>query len=204
VLSRACFNQSRITAMTPVQQPGETLLQARCLSIGLAANYFKHCQLTTQPSINGAYMRKSVIAISALAGALISSVAFAQVKPEDAIKYRQGVYRVMAWNFGSMAAMAKGEKPYDKDAFARNAANVDFVGRLAYEGFTPGSDKGETKAKPEAWSKPDEFKAKFAKLTEETAKLAAISKTGSFDEIKKQLGATGAACKSCHDDFRNK
>lgn len=149
-------------------------------------------------------MRKSVITISALAASLLSSVAAAQAKPEDAIKYRQGVYRVIGWNFGPMAAMVKGEKPYDKEAFARHAATVDFVGRLAHEGFTPGSDKGDTKAKPEAWSKPDDFKAKFTKLNEETAKLAAISKSGSFDEIKKQFGATGAACKACHDQYKNK
>lgn len=149
-------------------------------------------------------MRTSVIAISALTASLLSSVAAAQAKPDDAIKYRQGVYRVIGWNFAPMAAMVKGEKPYDKEAFARHAANVDFAGRLAHEGFTPGSEKGDTKAKPEAWSKPDDFKAKFTKLNEETSRLAAISKTGSFDEIKKQFGATGAACKACHDEYKNK
>jgi len=38
---------------------------------------------------------------------LFTGAAFAQAKPEDAIKYRQGVYRVIGWNFGPMAAMAK-------------------------------------------------------------------------------------------------
>ena len=50
----------------------------------------------------------------------------------------------------------------------------------------------------------DDFKSKMIKMHEETAKLAALAKTGNFDEIKKQFGATGATCKSCHDDYKTK
>ena len=106
-----------------------------------------------------------------------------------------------------MAKMVKGEAPYDKEAFAKRAANVAIMAPMALEGFTPGSDKGDeqkTKAKPAIWQKMDDFKAKMTKFTDESAKLAAISKTGSFDDIKKQFGATGAACKACHDDYKQK
>lgn len=150
-------------------------------------------------------MRKSLVAVSAIALTLISGSVAAQAKPEDVIKYRQAVYKVMGWNFGPMAAMVKGEKPYDKEAFARHAAILSQMSPLAMEGFAAGSDKGaETKAKPEVWTKSAEFKEKMDKMVDETKKLAAIAGTGSFDEIKKQFGATGGACKACHDDFRNK
>lgn len=150
-------------------------------------------------------MRKSVLVISAAITVLFAGHASAQAKPEDAIKYRQGAYKVMGWNFGPMAAMVKGEKPYDKDAFARNAGILEFASKLPIEGYGPGTDKGaDTKAKPEIWARMDDFKAKMNKMNEETAKLAAIAKTGSFDEIKKQFGATGGSCKACHDDYRNK
>ncbi len=150
-------------------------------------------------------MRKSLFILSASIAALVASSAIAQVKPGQAIEYRQGVFTIMGWNMGPMAAMVKGERPYDKAAFAKYADNVAVVAPMALEGFTPGSDKGhETKAKPEIWTKMDDFKAKMTKLTEESAKLAAIAKTGSFDDIKKQFGATGGACKSCHDDYKAK
>jgi cytochrome c556 len=68
----------------------------------------------------------------------LTGIAAAQVKPEDAIKYRQGVYRVMGWNFGPMVAIAKGEKPYDAAAFARHAEIVAFMSKLPLEGFIPG------------------------------------------------------------------
>lgn len=150
-------------------------------------------------------MRKFVFAVSAIAMALVTGTAAAQAKPEDVIKYRQAVYKVMGWNFGPMAAMVKGEKPYDKDAFARHATILAQMSPLAMEGFAAGSDKGaETKAKPEIWAKSADFKEKMDKMVGETKKLVAVAGTGSFDEIKKQFGATGSACKSCHDDFRNK
>jgi cytochrome c556 len=150
-------------------------------------------------------MRKLLIAVPTVIAALTAGSALAQAKPEDVIKYRQGVYKVMGWNMGPMAAMVKGEKPYDKDAFARNAANLEYVSKLALEGFAPGSDKGaDTKAKPEVWTKMDDFKAKMTKMNEETTKLAAVAKTGNMDDIKKQFGATGSSCKACHDDYRAK
>ena len=86
-------------------------------------------------------------ALASAVAALLSSPAFAQVKPEDVIKYRQGAYKVMGWNFGPMAAMVKGEKPYNKEDFARRADIVAYVGKLTMEGFTPGTDKGGASGK---------------------------------------------------------
>ena len=150
-------------------------------------------------------MRKCVFAVSAIVIALTTGNARAQAKPEDVINYRQSVYNVMGWNFAPMAAMMKGEKPYNKEAFVHHAMILSQMSPQAMEGFSAGSDKGaETKAKPEVWTKPAEFKEKMDKMVVETKKLAAVSSTGSFDEIKKQFGATGGACKACHDDFRNK
>ena len=134
---------------------------------------------------------------------VFANAAFAQ-KPEDAIKYRQGVYRTIGWNFGPMAAMAKGERPYDAAAFARHAEIVAFMSKLPLEGFVPGSDTGETKAKPEIWLDMDDFKAKLEKMQAEAAKLAEVAKAGDLNTSKAQLGETGKACKACHDKYRNK
>jgi len=148
--------------------------------------------------------RVPIALLLAVCGALVSGTAFAQVKPEDAIKYRQGVYRVIGWNFGPMAAMAKGEKPYDAAAFARHAEIVAFMSKLPLEGFLPGTDKGETKAKPEIWENMDDFKSKLEKMQNEAARLAEVAKGGDFNAVKAQLGETGKACKACHDKYRNK
>ena len=137
-------------------------------------------------------------------GSLLAGSALAQVKPEDAIKYRKGVYAVMGWNFGPMAAMAKGDRPYDAAAFARHAEIVAYMSKLPLEGFVPGSENGETKAKPEIWLDMDDFKAKLEKMQAEAAKLAEVAKGGDPNASKAQLGETGKACKACHYKYRNK
>jgi cytochrome c556 len=150
-------------------------------------------------------MKKTIFAVSALVSALVAGSVAAQAKPEDSIAYRQGVYKIVGWNMGPMAAMVKGDRPYNKEAFAKNAANLAAVAPLAIEGFGPATDKGApTKAKAAIWTKMDDFKAKMTKMNDEANKLAAISKTGSLDDIKKQFGALGASCKACHDDYKDK
>jgi len=133
-----------------------------------------------------------------------SSAALAQQKPEDAIKYRQSAMFIVGQNFGPLAAMAQGKMPYDKDAVARHAEIIEFVMQLPWERFIPGTDAGDTKAKPEIWQNPEDFKAKREALLTEVAKLAEVAKTGDFNPLKAQVGATGKACKACHDDYRKK
>ncbi len=150
-------------------------------------------------------MKRLLIALLLPAcGALFAGSAFAQVKPEDAIKYRRGVYAVMGWNFGPMAAMAKGDRPYDAATFARHAEIVAYMSKLPLEGFVEGSETGETKAKPEIWLDMDDFKVKLEKMQAEAAKLAEVAKKGDLAASKAQLGETGKACKACHDKYRNK
>jgi cytochrome c556 len=148
---------------------------------------------------------KRLIAAMLLAafGSLFAGAALAQ-KPEDAIKYRRGVYAVIGWNFGPMAAMVKGDRPYDAAAFARHAEIVAYMSKLPLEGFVPGSDSGDTKAKPEIWLNMDDFKAKLEKMQGEAAKLAEVAKRGDLNAAKAQFGETGKACKACHDEYRNK
>ena len=65
-----------------------------------------------------------------------------------------------------------------------------------------GTDKGETRAKPEIWAEMDKFKAAASTMQDEMTKLNAASKTGSLDAIKAQFGKVGQACKACHDNYR--
>ena len=105
-------------------------------------------------------------------------------------------------HFGRIAAMASGRVPFDAAVAAENAAILETVTRLPLAGFIPGSDKGETRAKPEIWTDTAKFKAVGDKLNADAIKLTAAIKTGNMDTIKSAVGAVGGACKACHDDFR--
>ena len=148
-------------------------------------------------------MKKNLI-LGLLISVFFGSSLVIAADAEKAIKYRRGVFNVMGWNFGSMAAMVKGKIPFDANLFARNAEIVAFMSQLPLEGFVEGSDEGDTKARSEIWLNMEDFEAKMKKMQKEVSVLAEISKKGNFDASKSQLKEVGATCKGCHDDYRNK
>ena len=142
----------------------------------------------------------ALAAAASLGTALPAAAQFA--KPEDAIKYRKAAFTVMAAHFGRVAAMANGRIPFDAKAAADNAEIATMVSKLPYAGFVDGTDKGDTKAKPEIWAERDKFNAAAASMQEEMVKLNAAAKTGNLDAIKAAAGNVGKACKGCHDTYR--
>jgi len=152
-------------------------------------------------------MLKKTSKIVLSAALLVGFVGVAQAemtREEYAVKFRRSSFTAMTWYFGPMARMVKGEMPYDKALFARNAEYLAFLSKLPKDGFIPGSDGGDTKAKPEVWSKADKFKEANDRLESETAKLAEVAKGGNFDVVKEQLGKVQKTCKACHEDFKKK
>lgn len=148
-------------------------------------------------------LQKLVLAITAATFAIGAGVAFAQFKnSEDAIKYRQSAFTVMANSFGKIGAVVKGEAPYSKDEVAKNAAIVSMMSTLPWQAFGPGTEGG--KAKPEVWSDNAKFKATSEKMQLAVADLNKAAQSGDLDSIKKSFGAAGATCKGCHDDFKKK
>jgi len=123
-------------------------------------------------------------------------------KPEDAIKYRKASLSVMGTHFSRVGAMATGKAPYDAKAAAENADIAAAMSKLPWAAFTEGSDKGETRAKPEIWKDSAKFKEAGDKMQAELAKLAVAAKAGNVDALKTAFGPAASTCKGCHDNFR--
>ena len=92
-------------------------------------------------------------------------------KPEDAIKYRKASFTVMAAHFGRLGAMANGRTPYDAKAAADNADVVATLSKLPWAAFGEGTDKGDTRAKPEIWKEAAKYKEAADKMQAEIVKL---------------------------------
>lgn len=148
-----------------------------------------------------------VLMAMALLAAL--TAALAQEKPpskaEQAIKYRQSVYKVILWNFGPVAAMAQGKIPYDAAEFARRAERVATMAPMLLEGYPEGtaSEPGiKTRARPEIWENKAEFEKLMHDMENKTAALATVAREGDFDKSKAAFGDAAGACKACHEKFR--
>ncbi|MBU1237585.1 MAG: cytochrome c [Gammaproteobacteria bacterium] len=136
---------------------------------------------------------------------VLSGVATAQMKPEDAIATRQAGYKFMAWNMGRIKMNVEGQ--YNKDEVTQ-AANViqaianSSMGKL----YLPGTDKGkgfhETGVKPELFS-DKEGVGKVAKEFNVAAnEMARVAATGDAAAVKEQFSKLGKSCKGCHEKFR--
>jgi cytochrome c556 len=149
-------------------------------------------------------MKKSAIAALVLAATAVPVLAQQAMKPEDQIKMRKSTMDLIGYNFGSLSAMAEGKKPFDKEEAERNADLVSRLVVLPKRFFGEGTDlEGKTKAKPEIWTHRADFDKKMEALATEAAKLPAVA-AADTEDFKKQVSATGKACKSCHDDFKAK
>jgi len=102
--------------------------------------------------------------------------------------------------FKPLVGMVKGEVAFDAATVKKNAMAIAEALKKAKANFPEGSDKGETRAKPEIWMMKDEFDALFDKSIE----LAmAIEKAGDKAALGKAVMALGGeGCKACHKKFR--
>lgn len=146
------------------------------------------------------YTTSCASALLLLAMGLPAQAQFA--KPEDAIKYRKASFTVMAAHFGRIGAMANGRVPYDAKAAADNADVVATLSKLPWAAFGEGTDKGDTRAKPEIWKEAGKYKEAADKMQAEIVKLNTAAKAGNIDALKAAFGPAAASCKACHDNFR--
>ena len=150
---------------------------------------------------------KTKIALALLSVSLVSGSAVAQVKPEDAIKFRQSGYTFMAWNMGRIKANVDGT--YNKDEVIRSANAIAALANAALGALYPaGTETGkgwhDTTVKPELFTdgkRVGELAGNFAKEANELAKVAA---GGDQAAVKAQFAKLQGTCKACHDDFKLK
>lgn len=147
--------------------------------------------------------------ILAAALSLSPMIAFAQEDtPEQmALDARHGYMLMLNANMGPLAAMAKGELPYDEAAATLHASNIAALGNYEVEmHFLPGTADGEMEgsdALPKAWENLEDVRKKHEDL--KTAALAAPEGVkGGPENVAKVVQDLGAACKACHDEYRAK
>ena len=148
-------------------------------------------------------MIKSCFCAAIIAAALPLTAHAQFAKPEEAVKYRQSALSLMGTHFSRIGAVVRGAAPFDAQQVQDNAALVQTMSVLPWQGFVAGTDKGvPTRAKPEIWSDSATFKTAQDNMIKAVANLSAVSKSGNLDQVKTAFGDAGRACKACHDDFR--
>jgi cytochrome c556 len=145
---------------------------------------------------------RPTLVVAAL-GLLTALPAAAQWRNADAaIKYRQSAMALQGNHMGRLMAMTNGQVPFDAKVASEQIEIIALLNKLQFAAFIDGSDKGNTRAKPEIWTEKDKWNAAVAKSQDDVSKLAAAGKTGNLDQIKAAAGAVGQSCKACHDAYQ--
>jgi cytochrome c556 len=132
-----------------------------------------------------------------------TTVAFAALSGDEAIKARKADMKANGKAMGVMVPMIKGEKPYDQAAVAAVLDELEKSGALWKE-FFPEDSKTSTTLKTRAaeaiWTDPKGFEAASAAYYTAFTALKATKDEASF---KAAFPALGKSCGGCHEKFRS-
>lgn len=138
--------------------------------------------------------------------AMLALSAGAVVAQQDQVKKTQAMMKDNGKNAGALAAMIKGEKPYDQATVNAALAQFEDTGKQLPTLF-PESMKGvkldgDYAPSPKIW----EDKAGFAQHAASFAKAVddAKGKIKDVDTLKAELGVIGKQCGGCHETYRLK
>jgi cytochrome c556 len=151
-------------------------------------------------------MLRRILAISTLAIAgqslLLPGLAVAS-ETNPSIVYRQGIYKTVSGHMQSMNAilMLKREPASD---LAYHAEAIVNAFKAMGNSYPAGSDKGDTKARPEIWTNMAKFREKGGAAFAAANEMVDAAQMGSASDQVAAFRKLGASCKSCHDDFRRK
>ena len=127
---------------------------------------------------------------------------------ERAVKARQALMQVYAFNLGQLGAMVKGEMEYNADLAKASADNLVKASTMNGMAMWPkGSSMddegmaGKTWAKADIWADGSDVGEKAKALREAAAQMAEVAGNG-LDAVKGAMGGVGGGCKGCHEKFR--
>jgi cytochrome c556 len=146
-----------------------------------------------------------IVRTVAVVGTLLLGVG-AVLAQQDAVKQAQNQMKDNGKNAGALAAMVKGEKPYDQATVNAALAQFEETARklptLFPESMKGLKAEGDYSASPKIW----EDKAGFSEHIASFGKAVADAKTSvkDLDALKVALPAIGKQCGGCHETFRVK
>ncbi len=154
-------------------------------------------------------MEKSaeLIKISSIVGLLamvitLSACGQTDTHPGQPVTKRKAIFKHILRTVEPMGKVARGRKPYDQAEFLQQALKLQSLSTQPWKYFTADSNYSPTRAKPDVWDKPAEFKQAQDKFIAATNKLVSAAQTGNLDVIRPDVTGVEQSCKACHQQFR--
>ncbi len=150
-------------------------------------------------------MLRTTMTALVLGAGLVSGTALGQADPDNAIKYRQQIYKTLGANITGVVMNLKGEVEFP-DAVAVHAQTLADTAPLALPAMmqnTAGQGSAQTQAKAELWDDWADFESLHDDMESAAMELAAAASAGDMAAVGQATQALGGACKACHDKYRD-
>lgn len=158
----------------------------------------------------------SIGAIAALTTGLFADIAAAAQpaptppSPEQvatsAIQTRQGLFKLIGYNFGPIGGALRNRQPLDATLVARNSPRIEMLAAMIPELLRNDTRQFHSAVKTAAldvvWTGQADLNAKANDLVKAAAALTAAARSGDQDAIQAAAGGVAKACGSCHDTYR--
>ncbi len=142
--------------------------------------------------------------VALILGTGYGAAAFAQAKPDVLVKQRTAAMTLQGKYFGPLAGMASGKVPYNAEIVARNAAYLDTLNKMPWDGFTENTKDEKSRALPAVYTENAKFKESADRMQSAVSQLVKVSKGGDEATVKAAINDINKACGACHDNFRAK
>ena len=127
----------------------------------------------------------------------------AAVADDNPIVQRKAILKGIGDATKPIAAMLKGEAPYDNATVQKSLATIADGAKKLPDLFPDNSKTGDdTAALPKIWEEKAKFNAIYTKLV--SSATAAEGTIHDQASLKTNIGSVLGNCKSCHDDYRAK
>jgi cytochrome c556 len=123
----------------------------------------------------------------------------ARADDQDVIDYRQLIMKQLDAEAAALGMMVSGQIP--PDSMGLEARSIANAAKAALKAFTPKVPGGE--AKPEVWSKWDDFSKRMDAFAKNSDEMAKVAETGNVSKVT-ELMINALPCKDCHDTYRTK
>ncbi|MBF0425040.1 MAG: cytochrome c [Magnetococcales bacterium] len=151
-------------------------------------------------------MKKFVLslAVSAvLVGVVVPAQAQEGEESNPAIVHRHGIYTIVGGHMKAIKSILLLGFDAPKDVTFHAQGIADAFSHMG-NSYPPGSDKGETKAKPEIWTQGEKVKQLGGNAFAAANDLAKVSQGGDKQASLVAFKKLGETCKACHDEFKKK
>jgi cytochrome c556 len=148
--------------------------------------------------------RKLILALSvALGVAAPVGVLIAAQSALDLQKTRHHHYHEVGDAFKTVRDQTRASTPnMAKIQAAAQVINEASIDQSRWFPAGTGPEAGKTRALPEIWARPEDFKAAQKVFSDAAPKLLAAANASDLNAVKSTYGELGKACKNCHDTFR--